>query len=104
MSAVAFIYELLEQGKVLVERTWETDLLDTASFGELFQKIAPAHVGDRPVTVSIGFKQPHKEPTQFIKVKLTQSLHLLNLQGSNFVRFQVQPSAKDATKELNVFS
>ena len=89
MSCVAFIYEITERGKTIVDRTWDSDLLDNNSFADLFDKVAPTDVKEKPVTVSIGFKSPHKEPIQFINVKLIQKLNLLNRQGANFVRFQL---------------
>ena len=47
----------------VVEHTWETDLLDTLTFGELYEKIVPESEKHRAIMVSIGFKHPHKEPS-----------------------------------------
>ena len=52
MASVSFIYEILEKGKVIVGRTWETDYLDNVTFGELYENIAPDNVKHRPVGIN----------------------------------------------------
>ena len=82
------MYEIKDDSSTITPRTWETDFANTSTFGQLYEKLPPEGYVDRPVGVHIGHKSPHREPTQFVEVKLSQHVFLLDKQGANFIRFQ----------------
>ena len=92
---------------VVVERTWESDYLKNITFGQLYENIAPTNIKNQAVAILIDHKAPHKEPSQFINVRIGQALALLNLQGSNFARFQISTERTDSDetpREQNAFT
>ena len=102
------MYEIEEGSSTITPRTWEIDFANTSTFGQLYEKLAPEGYVDRPVGVHIGHKLPHREPTPFVKVKLSQHVFLLDKQGANFIRFQLNPpctsSDQDVLPRKNVFN
>ena len=49
----AFMYEIKEGSKVIVPKTWETDVRNTLTFGEVYENVAPEAVADRRIEVKL---------------------------------------------------